>query len=155
MRKHHWLAVTAVLGAFGSLASEAQANQIFHTTHAGLHSVVGAPLRGGFVNDIHMSGAVNAAHEEYSLNGAEPSTSYQVALVGYASTTCAGSPFLGLSTALFATNGSGNGNADFTFPQNSPPPPPHTVSGAVGVIWQFLDSNGDPVYETDCVVVTF
>jgi hypothetical protein len=56
---------------------------------------------------------------------------------------------------LFATNGSGNGNADFTFPQNSPPPPPHTVSGAVGVIWQFLDSNGNPVYETDCVVVTF
>jgi hypothetical protein len=155
MRKLHWLAMTAVLAASGSLASVAHANQVFHTTHAAVHSVAGAPLRNGFVNDIHISGAVNVAHEEYSLNGAEPDTTYQVAIVGYATTTCAGPSILGFSTALFATNGSGNGNADSTFPQTSPPPPSHTVSGAVGVIWQFLDSDGDPVYATDCVVITF
>src|SRR5262245_30168467 len=105
MRKMHWLAMMAMPAAVGSFASVAHANQVFHTSHAALHSVAGAPLNGGFVNDIHMSGAVNVAHEEYHLNGAEPNTTYQIAIVGYASTACAGPAILGISTASITTNG--------------------------------------------------
>jgi hypothetical protein len=144
------LLVVAVLAAVAALVAVAPAlaDQVFHTSHAAVHSVAGAPLRSGFVNDMHSNGAVNSAREEYHLNGAQPRTSYQVQLVIFASQSCAGAPFLTVPTALVTTNGAGNGNAGATFPAGPPNNPPLQV----GIVWQFL-SNGEPVYTTDCVAV--
>ena len=127
----------------------ALADRVFHTSHAAAHPVAGAPLRSGFVNDIHTNGTVNGAREEYHLNGAQPNTTYQVQLAVYADQSCAGSPFVTVPTATLTTNGAGNGNAYTPFPAGAPNDPPL----AVGIIWQFT-SNGALVYETDCVPVS-
>ena len=144
------LLVVAILAVGSALVAVAPAlaDRVFHTSHAALHSVAGAPLRSGFVNDIHSNGAVNSAHEEYHLSGAQPNTSYQVQLVIFGDQSCAGTPFLTIPTAIVTTNGEGNGNADATFPAGPPNNPPLQV----GIEWQFL-SNGAPVYATDCVPV--
>ena len=149
MSRKPLLIAAAVVAVALIAVPTAFADQLFHTSHAAVHSVAGAPLRSGFVNDIHTSGVVNAAHEEYHLNGAQPGTTYQVQLVIYPSQSCAGSPFLTIQTSMLTTDGVGNGNANFTFPAAAPNNPPLQV----GIIWQFL-SNGVPVYATDCVPVT-
>jgi hypothetical protein len=125
------------------------ADQVFHTSHAAVHALAGAPLRSGFVNDMHTNGIVNGAREGYHLNGAQPNTTYEVQLVAFASQNCSGSPFATFSSSQLTTNGAGNGNADAFFPAGPPNDPPIQV----GVVWQFL-SNGVPVYATDCVPVT-
>jgi len=127
----------------------ALADQVFHTSHAAVQAVAGAPLQSGFVNDIHTNGSVNAAREEYHLNGAQPNTSYQIQLVIYADQRCAGSPFPPFPTATLMTNDAGNGNAYATFPAGPPNNPPLRV----GIVWQFA-VNGTPVYATDCVPVS-
>ena len=127
----------------------AAADQVFHTSHAAVHAVAGAPLQSGFVNDIHSNGAVNSAREEYHLNGAQPDTTYQVQLVIYGNQSCSGTPFA-FPTAQLTTNGAGNGNAGFFFPAGPPNNPPLQI----GIVWQFLSPTGAPVYETDCVPVT-
>src|SRR5258708_35995803 len=95
------LLVAAVLAAGASLVAvvPALADQVFHTSHAAVHSVSGAPLRSGFVNDMHSNGAVNSAREEYPLSGAHPSRSYQVELGRWPSQSCRGEPFLTRRTA--------------------------------------------------------
>jgi hypothetical protein len=145
------LGVSAALAAVALLIVPlAAADQVFHTSHAAVHAVGGAPLRSGFVNDIHSNGAVNAAHEEYHLNGAQGSTTYQVQLLIFADQSCSSpTPFLTAQTAQLTTNAVGNGNADFTFPAGPPNNPPLQV----GIVWQFL-ANGEPVYATDCVPVS-
>jgi hypothetical protein len=136
--------VVAVVAAPAALA-----DQVFHTSHAPAHSVVAAPLQSGFVTDIHTNGTVNAAREEYHLNGAQPNTTYQVQLVIYGDQSCAGSPFATVPTAMLTTNVAGNGNANTTFAAGPPNNPPL----AVGIVWQFT-ANGAPVYATDCVPVS-
>ena len=136
------------VGAALAAVTPALADQVFHTSHAAVRSIAGAPLRSGFVNDMHSNGAVNSAREEYHLSGAQPDTSYQVQLVIFASQSCAGAPFATVPTAMVTTNGAGNGNAGTTFPAGPPNNPPLRV----GIVWQFL-SNGAPVYTTDCVPV--
>jgi hypothetical protein len=149
MSRKPLLIAAAVVAVALIAVPTALADQLFHTSHAAVHSVAGAPLRSGFVNDIHTSGVVNSAHEEYHLNGAQPGTTYQVQLVIYPSQSCAGSPFLTIQSSLLTTDVAGNGNANFTFPAAAPNNPPLQV----GIVWQFL-SNGVPVYATDCVPVT-
>ena len=149
MSRKPLLIAAAVVAVALIAVPTALADQLFHTSHAAVHSVAGAPLRSGFVNDIHTSGVVNSAHEEYHLNGAQPGTTYQVQLVIYPSQSCAGSPFLTIQSSLLTTDVAGNGNANFTFPAAAPNDPPLQV----GIVWQFL-SNGVPVYATDCVPVT-
>jgi hypothetical protein len=129
-------------------APGAFADQVFHTSHAAVHAVAGAPLHSGFVNDIHSNGVVNSAREEYHLNGAQPNTTYEVQLLFYEDQSCAGSP-LSFTTAVLTTNGAGNGNADVTFPAGPPNSPPLRV----GIVWQFT-ANGTAVYATDCVQVS-
>jgi hypothetical protein len=143
------LCIVAALATAAALivVPSALADQVFHTSHASVHSVAGPPLKFGFVNDIHTNGVVNAAHEEYHLNGAQKNTTYQVELVIYASQSCAGTPLFVLPTAQLTTNSGGNGNAMFTFPAG----PPQSLE--VGIVWQFV-SNSVPVYATDCVPVT-
>lgn len=139
----------ATVAAALAVAAPALADQVFHTSHAAVHPVANAPLRSGFVNDIHTNGAVNSAHEEYHLNGAQPSTTYQVQLLIYPTPNCSGAPFLVAPTSTLTTNAAGNGNADATFPAGPPNNPPLVV----GIVWQFL-SGGVPTYATDCVTVT-
>jgi hypothetical protein len=145
------LLILAGLAAGAALlaAPGAFADQPFHTSHAPVHAVASAPLHSGFVNDIHTNGVVNAAHEEYHLNGAQADTTYQIQLLIYADQGCAGSPFLTIQTSMLTTNGAGNGNADATFPAGAPNIPPLQV----GIVWQFI-ANGTPVYATDCVPVS-
>src|SRR3954447_21965673 len=147
MSRKPLLVVAALVTALVRV-TPAFADQVFHTSHAAVHSVAGAPLRSGFVNDMHSNGAVNSAREEYHLSGAQPGTSYQVQLVIFGSQSCAGAPFLTIPTALVTTNNAGNGNAGATFAAGPPNDPPLQV----GIVWQFL-SNGEPVYTTDCVPV--
>ena len=149
MSRKPLLIAAAVVAVALIAVPTAFADQLFHTSHAAVHSVAGAPLRSGFVNDIHTSGVVNSAHEEYHLNGAQPGTTYQVQLVIYPSQSCAGSPFLTIQSSLLTTDVAGNGNANFTVPAAAPNNPPLQV----GIVWQFL-SNGVPAYATDCVPVT-
>ena len=148
-RKSLLIAAVVTAAAAFVVIPPALADRVFHTSHAAVHPVSDAPLQSGFVNDIHTNGVVNSAHEEYHLNGAEPSTTYQVQLVIYASQSCAGTPFLTFPTAMLTTNAAGNGNAMATFPASPPNNPPLQV----GIVWQFL-SNGVPLYATDCVPVT-
>jgi hypothetical protein len=140
------LIAAVAVGVF-ALVPSAFADQVFHTSHAALHPLGDAPLKSGFVNDIHTNGAVSAAREEYHLNGAQPGT-YQVQLLIYPSQSCAGVPSATVLTALFTTSAGGNGNASATFPAGPANVPPLEV----GIVWQLL-SNGVPVYATDCVPV--
>ena len=143
------LVMLAGLICFGALIAvpAAFADQVFHTSHAAVHAVAGAPLQSGFVNDIHTNGAVNSAREEYHLNGAQPNTTYEVQLVIFQS--CGGSLLTTVPTATLTTNGAGNGGSDAIFPAGAPNNPPLQV----GIVWQFI-ANGAPVYATDCVQVS-
>jgi hypothetical protein len=135
------------------LAATAWADQSFHTSHADVHPIAGAPLRSGFVNDIHTQGVTIGAQERYQLNGAQPDTTYSVALWIYpaGSGSCAGAPLLKFTTETFTTNAAGNGEAGHTFFANPNPPPPNPVP--IPIKWVF-SSGGVPVYESDCVLVT-
>jgi hypothetical protein len=95
----------------------ALADAVFHSTHAPLSPVGGAPLQSGFVEIIHMDGPINAAHDNYVLNGATPNTSYTVTLhiSTSADPTCS-APFVVAPVATLDTNGSGNGKSDAVFP---------------------------------------
>ena len=149
MPRKAWIAAAVAAASAALAAAPALADQVFHTSHAALHAVAGAPLRSGFVNDIHTNGNVNSAREEYQLNGAQPGTTYQVQLVIYPSQSCAGAPFLTIPSSTLTTNGVGNGTSSFVFPAGPPNDPPLRV----GIVWQFLSSTGSVVYATDCVPV--
>jgi len=148
-RKSARLIAPSALAVALVVVSPALADKTFHTSHAPLHPIAGAPLQSGFVNDIHTNGTVNGAHEEYHLAGAQTNTTYQVQLELFTSQSCDGAPFAESPTAQLTTNGAGNGNADFTFAAGAPNNPPLQV----GIVWQLL-ANGTAVYETDCVPVT-
>jgi hypothetical protein len=110
------LLIAVALGAF-VLVPAALADAVFHSTHAPLSPVGGAPLRSGFVQINHMNGPVNFAHDNYALNGASPNASYTVTLnISTASDATCGSPFVSAPVATLDTNGSGNGEVDAVFP---------------------------------------
>jgi hypothetical protein len=99
------------------LVPAALADAVFHSTHAPLSPVGGAPLRSGFVEIIHMDGPVNFAHDNYVLNGASPNATYTVTLhISTASDATCSAPFIVAPVATLATNGSGNGEVDAIFP---------------------------------------
>ncbi len=145
------LLLVAAAGSMLLLSNTAAGDAVYHSQHVVLHPVGGAPLRSGFVENIHPNGPQVYAHEVYVLNGAQPSTSYQVVLLLFPfSTTCAGSP-AAIPTALLTTNGSGNGKAQAFFrPADLPPA---LRGGSHGLIWQ-LSTGGMVVYETSCSPVT-
>jgi hypothetical protein len=138
------LASTAALLAF---TTSALADQTFHTLHAPLSPVNGEPLHQGWVNDIHMNGQINGAHEVYHLNGASPNTTYQVVIVFYANdTTCSTAP-ANVPTATLTTNAAGNANATFNFPAG-----PSGLVTHNSAVWELVGPNG-VAYATDCEVV--
>ena len=56
LRRHGIALVALALAVFPLVASTAAADQFFHTSHADLTPIGDAPLRSGFVNDIHTNG---------------------------------------------------------------------------------------------------
>jgi hypothetical protein len=153
MRKPRHIVVLALASMAAALAlvTSALADQTFHTLHAQLSPVGGAPLHSGWVNDIHANGPINGAHEVYHLDGASPNTTYQVVIVFYANdTTCSGVPG-DFPTTTLTTNAAGNANATFNFAAGPPVVPPSHNSA----VWELRigDQNGVAAYATDCEVV--
>ena len=78
------------------------------------------------------------------MNGAIPNTTFQVTILFYfADPTCTTAPGA-IPTATLTTNGSGNGNARFTFPAG----PPSTLPTS-GIRWTFSTPAG-VAYTTTC-----
>jgi hypothetical protein len=90
--------LSAAVGvALAMPAMAAKADQVYHSQHYDLSPVSGAPLRSGFVENIHANGPNVYAHENYVVNGASANTSYQVVLSIWTSNlTCSGNPDLQL-----------------------------------------------------------
>src|SRR5215211_1354134 len=145
------VALVSVLVAL-SFASVAAADQFFHTAHAELTPIGNAPLRSGFVNDIHTQGVQIGAQERYVLNGALPNTTYSVALWIYqrGSGSCEGTPLRIFTTETITTNAAGNGEVGHTFLANPNAAPPGLAPTPIKWV---VSLNGVPQYETACALV--
>jgi hypothetical protein len=142
--------VTAAVLSLGLLATDADADRSQHSQHVQLLAVGGAPLKGGFVENIHANGPVVYAHELYVLKGAEPNTTYQVTINLFPfDATCAGAPVL-IPTTTLTTNGAGNGVARHTF---APSDVPAAIRNAThGGYWTIASATSS--YRTACGTVT-
>ena len=150
-------ALTLGLFTVPALAPPALADQTQHSIHAPLSAVPGSPgepLRSGFVEDIHANGPTIYAQEIYQLNGAKPSTTYQVTLNIYKEVkqcTSLAIPAIVTDTNLTTnTVGDAKGQATFTL---SAATATGLRGGTYGVIWTVSDS-GVVAYETACTAVT-
>ena len=134
-------------------APAALADAVYHSEHMKLRSVAGAPLRSGFVQNIHPNGPNVYAHEIYVLNGAEPNTTYQVVLrVDLFDPSCSGGDAVAFRTTELTTNRAGNGRAELVLTPADIPGPVRNNTTAHGVYWQVF-KGGMLVYQTDCTEV--
>ena len=143
-----WVIVLAGIAAVVGV-TPAQADSTYHSAHIALAPISGAPLRSGFVENIHANGPNVFAHEQYVVNGAEADASYQVVLMIFpGDTACASSPIT-IPTAVITTNAAGNGNAYHVFT----PADAEGLHGlTVGGMW-VLAREGMPEYASSCAVV--
>lgn len=127
----------------------ASADAVYHSQHIALAPVAGAPLRSGFVENIHADGPRVYAMERYVLNGAAPSTTYAVTLQLFADRGCSAAlgPFPSIS---FATNAVGDGVGHLRLVPADIPPAFHGLT--IGVVWQLTDGAG-LAYQTACSTV--
>jgi hypothetical protein len=130
-------------------AVAARADGTYHAHQYALAPVGGAPLRAGFVENIHANGPNVYAHELYVLNGARPDTTYQVVLrIFPGDPSCSSSPLV-LPTATLSTNAAGNGIASHVF---TPADADGLRGLTVGGMWMVL--NGATVdYASGCETV--
>jgi hypothetical protein len=137
----------AALLAGAVLAPGAAGDAVYHSQHIALEPVGGAPLRSGFVENIHPNGPQVFAHEEYVLVGAVSETAYSVTLHISSAPDCS-APFFEPTTATFTTNAAGNGAADAVIR-------PDAVEGLHGqtIHAYWTVSGGDVAYETACQTV--
>jgi hypothetical protein len=142
--------ITAAAAGALVLVPAAFADAVFHSTHAPLSPVGGAPLQSGFVEIIHMDGPVNFAHDNYVLNGAAPNASYTVTLhISTAGDAACAAPFVVAPVATLDTNGSGNGKVDAVFPP--------ALIDALGIrnstvhVYFTLSNGGGIAYTTGCL----
>jgi hypothetical protein len=142
--------VTALALAALVLVPAAFGDAVFHSTHAPLSPVGGAPLQSGFVQINHMDGSINFAHDNYVLNGAAPNANYTVTLhISTLSDTACSAPFVVAPVATLPTNGSGNGEVDAVF---SP-----ALIDALGIrnstahVYFTLSTGAGVAYTTDCL----
>lgn len=138
------------VGLFGRV-SNASADGFYYTERLNLVPVGGAPLRSGYVINIHANGLNIYAREMYELNGASANTTYQVVGNLYLSnTSCLGAADAVIPTAVLHTNISGNGTAEHIYT-------PEDAAGlhglTVGGRWQVWDG-ATLSYQTECTVVT-
>lgn len=142
--------VLLVVGMIVSLVLPAGGDAAQHSQHVPLHPIGDAPLRDGFVENIHTQGPQVYAHEIYVLNGAAPDAMFDAHLTPYPfDPTCAGSPEAVLPTTSLATNRAGNGQARATI---APEDVAGFPRGTHGVVWTVTD--GTHTYESDCTPVT-
>jgi len=147
------LAVAVViLTAALVLAPVGSADRVYHSEHLDLIAVGGAPLKGGFVQNIHPNGPQVYAHEIYSLKGAALDTNYLVfLLVHLGDQDCDGSTAANFGSTELTTNGAGNGTADRFIPSV-----PDVIRNQThGVRWEVITKLGGALrYRTDCTNVT-
>src|SRR5215207_7319600 len=143
------IAAVAALFTMLILVPSVGADQVFHTQQIELMPVNGAPLRSGFVVDIHANGPRIAALERYVLSGAAPNTTYQVQLQLYGNATCSGGAVaVPIPTASLSTNTSGNAQASWTFLPSDIPESLHNTT--IYLVWQVL-TGGGVAYQTSCI----
>ena len=146
-----WFVLLVASMACGVWVTSAHADRAYHTAHLALAPVGSAPLRSGFVENIHANSPKVYAHEIYQVNGAEPNTSYQVVLsIWTTNTSCLGEPTLELPTAVLTTNAVGNGLADIFF---TPEDADGLRGSTVSAVWT-LSSGATATYATECEVIT-
>jgi hypothetical protein len=125
------------------------ADAVYRSGHYDLTVVDAAPLRSGFVENIHANGPNVYAHEQYALNGAAPNTTYQVVLMIFPlDTTCSSTP-MSIPTATIQTNAAGNGVSYFVF---TPADAGGLRGETVGAIWT-VSAGSAPNYETACETI--
>lgn len=152
-------ALTAGLAAVAAVSGPAaRADQVYHSQHIALQPVGDTkPLRSGFVENIHVNGPTIYAHEIYVLNGAAPTTTYQVTLnIFVGDPACAGSAGVVIPTKSITTNAAGNGRADAVFTPSDADGLRHATHG---VIWTVSVDPIGPVgpvvkYTTGCQAIT-
>jgi hypothetical protein len=146
------VAAAAVLSV-GLTVAPALADAVYHSSHIQLRPTGATPLRSGFVENIHANGPNVFAHEIYVLNGAQPSTTYQVTLNIFAfDPSCTGAPTAVVETATITTNAAGNGRGEAVF---RPADVPAVLrNGTHGIIWTVSDASGVVVFSSGCELVT-
>lgn len=134
-----------------ALVPGAAADRVYHSQHVALEPVGTAPLRSGFVENIHASGPTVYAQEVYVLNHALAATTFEVHLLAYPfDPTCSGAP-VDFGFAPLTTNGAGNGTARRVF---RPGDVPAALRDAThGIRWE-VRSAGATLYATECSPVT-
>jgi hypothetical protein len=154
MSRHHGprlvgLAMVAIVILMA--AAPAAADQAHHTTRSTFHAVGDAPLRSGFIANIHANGPNVFAHEVYTLNGAMPNTTFQVvAHVYFDDLSCGGDPNVSLPVGDLTTNRAGNATGDIVLSLEA--------ANALGFRngtgadrWEIL-LDGEVIYQSDCVL---
>jgi hypothetical protein len=143
--------VAAAVLSVGLMVAPAVADAVYHSRHIQLLPTGAAPLRSGFVENIHANGPNVFAREVYVLNGAQPNTTYQVTLQIFAfDPSCTGAP-TAVPTATITTNPAGNGRGEAVF---RPADVPAVLRNAThGIIWTVSDSSG-VVFSSGCELVT-
>jgi hypothetical protein len=135
-------AIAVVLGT-----GPASADQLYHSGHYAFAPTGGAPLRSGFVENIHPDGPNVFAHEQYVVNGALPNTTFQVWLT-VSDATCS-TVLFAMQTATITTNAAGSGSAFHVF---TPADAAGLRGQTIGGTWA-LTTGGAPEYVTACSVV--
>jgi hypothetical protein len=135
--------------SIAALALPAAADAVYHSGHIPFAPVGEAPLRSGFVENIHANGPNVFAHEQYLVNGAEPNATYDVVLtISIGDPTCT-SPSFAITTATITTDAAGNGTANHVFT----PADAASLRGLLlGGMWQLVEG-GTVVYATGCEAV--
>lgn len=135
-----------------AIPSAASADSFQHSQHLDLVPVADAPLRTGFVENIHSQGPKNYAREAYVLNGATPDATFDVALLVHPfDPACQGPTGVVIETGSVHTNPAGNGQAGQTI---TPEDVTGFPRGTHGVVWSLSDTAGTPTYATACTAVT-
>jgi len=129
------------------------ADSTYHSEHIDLMPVGDAPLRSGFVENIHVNGPMVYAIERYVLNGAVPDTTFQVALhIHWPGSACSTEAVTVVESATVLTNVSGNGSAQVKFaPEDAAPL--KAMSDTYEIRWAFTN-DGALTYETPCTMIT-
>lgn len=141
-------AILAAAALAVALAPAALADAVYHSSHIALVPVGSAPLRSGFVENIHANGPNVFAHEEYVLNGAMPNTSYTVTIHVFAAPGCTNTVF-DLDTATLTTNPAGNGTAEKVF---TPADVDGLANSTIYAYWT-VSTGGSVTYMTACQTI--
>ena len=138
----------STLLATGLTGTPAWGDAVYHSQHIALQPVGSAPLRSGFVENIHTNGPTVYAMERYALVGAAPGT-YAVTLHLFADTSCT-KGIGAIPSIKFATNAVGNGVGQLRLPPSAIPAAFHGAT--IGIIW-VLAGDTAASYDTACSTV--